>query len=191
MTGIAGNDSHATIALKTATRVTKLNAYYAQEGVEGGLRYLIINNSSKGAVQDIKDNMYGFAKITLIEIREHLCKNAKAVDIAVATNMIKWRNTAIDFEGKVTLKAFFKEVEKIIGKIKDHGIFTSYTSLMAAHLLRMEQQGGKIMRLAVNRGNTMSPTKKTCLRFKQSFTEANRTHCRALKSAADDGKLAA
>ena len=64
----------------------------------------------------MKDNRYGFSKVTPLEVLGHLCKNAEAVGIIVVNKIIAEHNVAIDFKGEETLKVFFKDIEKVLNK---------------------------------------------------------------------------
>ncbi len=48
MLAIGGNDSHATVALKTARSTVKNNQYYTQQGSKSGFYNLIVDNVQRG-----------------------------------------------------------------------------------------------------------------------------------------------
>ena len=87
----------------------------------------------------MQENSYGSVKIAPLELLQQLHTNAAAVDIVVVNNMVVERNININFEGDVSLKMFFKDVDKIIEELRDNNISTSHSSLMATHLLQIEQ----------------------------------------------------
>ena len=111
---IDAKDSHATIALKTAEKLAELDTYYTQEGVEAGLRDLIIKNVPKSTIEELEDSRFGFSKVTPLELLQHLKQEAEIVDAIDITTMLTDRDTPIDFEGEETLKTHLIKINKTI-----------------------------------------------------------------------------
>ena len=186
---IEATDSHATIAHKTAEVAVNLDKYHTQEGVEAGLKELVIKSVPKAALEEIKDRRFKFANKTTIELLQHLKAQAEIVDIHVLGDMLREREEKIDFEGDETLKTFFHRIDKIIKDLKFHKVESSMTSMMTDYLLQITAHGGDIMRTALDAWNT---TDKSTMneaaqwkKFKEVFSDADKTRRQAMKCVRD------
>ena len=60
-------------------------------------------------------------------------------------DLLKARNTPMDFEGEETLKEFFQDVDDKIKKLaSDHKITTSTSELIVNYEYQIEAHGGEI-----------------------------------------------
>jgi hypothetical protein len=54
--------------------------YYAQEACIDTLKYLILNNVPKLALDELEDDRFGFANVSPLEMTEHLRANSRVND---------------------------------------------------------------------------------------------------------------
>ena len=180
---IVANDSHATIALKTAQQAERLSAFYTQSGCADGLRDLIIKRVPKPAIEDLEDVDEGWAGITALELLDHLRDQAEIVDVVDVNALLMERDEPIDFEGTTSLKTFFKDKERIIKVLKDdHQISSSHSELMVRYLLQIGKADGDIMRTAVDSWNALSKAARTWTDFKTHFAKADKKRRDAIKA---------
>ena len=179
---IVGNDSNATISLKTHKKAIELNTYFTQEGVESGLRDLIVKSVPKAIITELKHRQFGFAKVTLLQLLEKIKDEAEPTDIISLNDLLQEREEQIDFEGEQTLKEFFKDIDEVIKKLdKDHDIDTSFKLLTAKYLLQIERHGGDIFRSHLTTWRAKPKADKTWDNFKQHWCAADKERRKTLK----------
>ncbi len=184
--GILGNDSNATIHLKTAQQAVLLTEYHTQEGTLSGLRDLIIANVPKATISELKDKRFGFERRTPLELLGHLKDGAEPTDILSLNEMLDARDAAIDFEGEESLKEFFKAINEMIKRLDDdHGIDTSYSTLTAKYLLQIEQHGGNIFRAHLGEWRAKDKNQRTWKEFQKHWIKADKERRRDLKLSID------
>ena len=128
---IQTNDSHATIALKTAKKTADVGTYWTQQGTADGLRDKAIKSVPKEAIEELEDTVNGFTNVSILDILNHLRDKADAIDVLDTNAKLAERDEPIDFEGDTTLNVFFKRRDKIIKELKtDHKITTSHSKFM-------------------------------------------------------------
>ena len=180
---IATNDSHATIARKTAKKAELLSTYYTQSGCADGLRDLIIRRVPKSTIEDLQDADDGFASVSALELLDHLRDQADIVDVVDVNALLKERDEPMDFEGTTSLKVFFKNLERIIKQLKDdHQIASSHSELIIRYLLQIGKVDSDIMRSAVDKWNALSKVARTWAKFKTHFAAADKKRREAIKA---------
>ena len=180
---IASGDNHAIVSKKGNELLAAKNTYHTQEGVEAALRDLIVDNVPEAAIVELKDETFGYANVAPLDLLQHLKANAETVDVNIIGDMLRERDVPLDFEGEESLKTQFARIEKVIKELKEHGITTSHTSLMATYLINIQGHGGEFLRVAFNEWCAMKATVKSWTKFKAHFSEADKLRRQALKAS--------
>ena len=142
---ILGNDSHASIAMKTSELATKTATYYTERGAIEGFRDLIVANVPKATISELADRQYEFEQVDPKDLLDHLRAACEKVDIMTVKDMLEARNVPMDFEGEESLKEFFKDIDEMIKRLSsDHKITTSTSELIVNYLFQIETHGGTI-----------------------------------------------
>ena len=108
-----------------------------QEGVEAGLRDLIINNVPKAILEELNDQENGFLDVMPLELLAHIHGQVEVVSRYKLDALIKERDIPINFEGEEYLKSYLKQVKKLVGEIHDHHVTTSESEMLAQYLLEI------------------------------------------------------
>ena len=135
-------------AANTATQITikelawnsAVELYHTQEGCLEGLKKLIIKNVLENTIMELEDEEFGFELVASLELMEHIKLGCKVVDSIDVKELITQRDTPLDLDGEETLKITFKNILKILKKLKKNKVETSESEMMVNLLLQLEEE---------------------------------------------------
>ena len=118
--------------------------FYTQEGVESGLRKVIIDNVPEEILVELADDDSGFDDVDPRDVIAAVMANATPDTTLEAVDLIKLRDEQLVFDEDTKLALQFKTKSKHIKDLlRVHGIETSDTEFMAKMLSGIQEEGGE------------------------------------------------
>ena len=193
-------DSNATAAEIEQAKfdhAADIEAYLTQEGCRQGLIKLIIDNVPADCIAELADYEYGFQNVQPKALMKHVEEEADAADIEDVETLLKKRDEPLEFDGKTTLRARFRQMKQCIKELEQHyKVKTSESNMIVVLLGQLERRGKEFEKNVTEwkeEVKTKGDTHNTLKNFADHFAEADRVRHRQLKltkTAGDAGTTA-
>ena len=143
-TGVAADARAVTMAQERDDHEIANEMFYTQEGVESGLRKVIIDNVPEEILVELADDDSGFDDVDPRDMIAAVMANATPDTTLEAVDLIKLRDEQLIFDEDAKLALQFKTKSKHIKDLlRVHGIETSDTEFMAKMLSGIQEEGGE------------------------------------------------
>ena len=139
-TTILKGDTSAIISKKTIEFNTKLESYNTEKGALDALKERIEKNVPESVLSELDDDEDGFANVSIEQMLNAVNKDAVTVDTLDVNDLLVETTKPVDFDGDVTLKSHFKEVDKAMKELKKNDVEQSEDVVMHTLLLQIEQE---------------------------------------------------
>lgn len=171
-TTILKSDTSAIIAKKTIEFNTKLDSHNTERGALDALKDMIVKNVPESVLSELDDDEDGFANVSIEEMLKAVNEEAETVDTLDVNDLLVETTKPVNFDGDVTLKLRFKEVDKAMKELKKNDIDQSEDVVMHTLLLQIEQEDVSTM--------TSLPSGKVDQRTKRRMTSSRSTGVRKI-----------
>ena len=146
------------------------------------MRKLIIDTAPKDSLSELEEDTTGFDDVEPRDMLAHLEQNATVTDCIDLDELILQTEEPVPLDGEVTLKTYFKNLERDIKALKeDHDVPTSKKRVQVKILRQLKEHGG--FKEEVTTWEGKDPTDRTWTEFKKHFSKADRDRRQRLKFA--------